>query len=162
MSGVFVAKPQAKLVFVDRRYHLLFLRQAELAGEEGDEGPSVYLIPLWGLWDDAWVDPQILGSCQSSGSLKCNQYHQGLAALRRKHVSVHLARGKEGSHQEIRAECQNASITCAPSCIPAFYLMCACHRKSTRGDVSWKVSVPERRPAIAGGWVGRQAPRLRD
>lgn len=42
-------------MFVDMHYHLPFLSQAELAGAEGDEGPSVYLIPLPGLWDDAWV-----------------------------------------------------------------------------------------------------------
>lgn len=42
----FIAKPQARLMFVDRRYHLPFPSQAALAGAEGDEGLSVYLIPL--------------------------------------------------------------------------------------------------------------------
>lgn len=51
----FAAKPQARLMFVDRCYHLPFLSQAELAEAEGDEGLSVYLISLWGLRDDAWV-----------------------------------------------------------------------------------------------------------
>lgn len=69
-------------MFVDSRYHLPFLSQAELARAEGDEGLSVYLIPLRGPWDDARVgarvgrDPVILGSCQSSRPLKRNQYHQ--------------------------------------------------------------------------------------
>lgn len=34
----FIAKPQARLMFDDRRYRLPLLSQAELAGAEGDEG----------------------------------------------------------------------------------------------------------------------------
>lgn len=74
----FTAKPQARRAFVDRCYHLPFPSRAELAEAVGDTWPSAYLIPPLGLGDDARAGrgPQILGSCQSRSSLKCNQYHQ--------------------------------------------------------------------------------------
>lgn len=48
-SEVLIAKPQAKPLFVDKRYHLPSLSQGTLAGVRGDEGLLVYLIPRRGL-----------------------------------------------------------------------------------------------------------------
>lgn len=54
-----IARPQPSLLFVDKRYHLPVLSQAALATAAADEGLSVYLVPLWGLWDDAWVGARV-------------------------------------------------------------------------------------------------------
>lgn len=73
---------RVRLMFVDRRYRFPSVSQAELAEAEGDEGLSAYRISAEGFWKDARAgeeageEPQILGSCQSRGSLNCDQYHQ--------------------------------------------------------------------------------------
>lgn len=69
---------RVRLMFVDRRHLFPAVSQAELAEAEGDEGPPVYRISAGGFWKDVGVgeEPQIVGSCQSRGSLKCDQYHQ--------------------------------------------------------------------------------------
>lgn len=69
-------------MFVDRRHLFPSVSQAELAEADGDEGPPGYRISAGGFWKDVGVgeeageEPQIVGSCQSRGSLKRDQYHQ--------------------------------------------------------------------------------------